>query len=327
MFATRTSPRAIFLVLVMCFLGSRPGYPQSTALLDTSKMPGNRMSSGGWMARCEASSLNSLVAWRFTDGIEPPAVNGIPGPSSVSEPLLGVCLDAAPPAAPRILAKDPCPQRVAGIAGPPRTFSCNETEDSVPAQLSALGKAGVKIAEAREEVLDILHSQNACTEWFETKEASAAATFQSLSFLLDRNGPRDIFESAREESIVIRRQPYVARATQDGGAHTAIIINANGAFYRPQGQLLKTGREAGPVHPEGTRLLTVGTYIGDTLPARIVTLLHEFGHIVNLLPEDADNLDGKSVRNTDEVLRHCRSEIESRAQQARQTARKQFGAF
>jgi hypothetical protein len=220
------------------------------------------------------------------------------------------------------LAESPCPQSVSRIAAIPRTFRCTEAEDTVPAELATLGKAGVKIARARAEVLALLRSQNACAEWFETKEPSPAATFQSLRFELDRHGPPDIFESKREELIVIMRQPYVARATQDGGAHTAITINANGAFYRPQGQVLKMGLETGPVQADGARLLTVGTYMGDTLPAQIVTLLHEFGHVIDLLPEDADNLDGRSARNTDEVLRHCRSEVESRAQQAKQSAKR-----
>ena len=249
-------------------------------------------------------------------------MNEISSHSNLAELLPGVCLDETLVVRPRALADNPCGQNVVGVSGVPRTFPCNEAEDTVPAELLALGKAGIRIARAREEVLEILRSQNACTEWFETKEASAAATFQSLSFLLDRHGPPDIFESTSEGSIVIRRQPYVARATQDGGAHTAITINANGAFYKPQGQVLKIGREAGPAQSEGTRLLTVGIYMGDTLPAQMVTLLHEFGHVVDLLPEDADNLDGKSVKNTDEVLRHCRSEVESRAQQAKQTAKR-----
>jgi hypothetical protein len=323
MFATRTSSRAIFLVLVICLIRSTPSFPQSAALLNASKMPGNRMSSGVWMAKCETSSVNSLAAWRFSDGIElPPPMNEVSGHRNVSAPPVGVCPDATLPARPPSIADDPCRQEVVGIASVPPTFPCNGTEDAISLELSALGKAGVKIARAREEVLHILRSPNACTEWFETKETSAAATFQSLHFLLDWHGPEDIFDSMGEESMVIRRQPYVARATQDGGAHTRITINANGAFYRPQGQLLKIGREAGPARSKGTGLLTVGTYIGDTLPAQIATLLHEFGHVIDLLPEDADNLDGKSVRNTDEVLRHCRSEIESRAQQAKQTAKR-----
>lgn len=328
MFATRTSSRATFVVLVICLIGSAPSFPQGAVLSNSSKIPGNRMSSDAWMAKCEPSSVNSLAAWRFTDGIEPPPpMIEISRHSNVSESFLGVCLDATPTARPRAMADNPCRQDVVEIDGPSRTFPCSQAEDTVPVELLALGKAGAKIAQAREEVLDLLRSQNACTEWFETKEPFPAATFQSLSFLLDRHGPPDIFESTSEGSIVIRRQPYVARATQDGGAHTAITINANGAFYRPQGQVLKIGRETGPVQSEGVRLLTVGTYMGDTLPAQMVTLLHEFGHVIDLLPEDADNLDSRSVKNTDEVLRHCRSEVESRAQQAKQTSKRQFAAF
>jgi len=109
------------------------------------------------------------------------------------------------------------------------------------------------------------------------------------------------------------RHPYVARATQDGGAHTAITINAYGAFYRTQGQVQKISQEGLPLQLDGTRVLTVGSYSGNTLPAQMITLLHEFGHIIDLLPEDADSLDGKSGRNTDEVLRHCRAEVEVRA--------------
>jgi hypothetical protein len=54
----------------------------------------------------------------------------------------------------------------------------------------------------------------------------------------------------------------------------------------------------------------------------MVTLLHEFGHIIDLLPEDADDLDGKSVRNTDEVMRHCRGEVQARSQLAKLTTAK-----
>jgi hypothetical protein len=188
------------------------------------------------------------------------------------------------------------------------------------AGLPGLGKAGVKIARARREVLDILRSGNACAEWFATKDTNPAETFRSLSFLLDKRGPQKILESEQPASSHVWRQPYVARATQDGGAHTAITINAYGAFYRTQGNVIKLAPEGGPFEAGGTRLLTVGSYQGDTLPAQMVTLLHEFGHIIDLLPEDADNLDGKSVRNTDEVLRHCRAEVQARTQQAKQAA-------
>jgi hypothetical protein len=56
----------------------------------------------------------------------------------------------------------------------------------------------------------------------------------------------------------------------------------------------------------------VGPYAGDTLHAQVLALLHEFGHIVDLLPTDEGDLDGKSERNTAEVLRFCRAEVESK---------------
>jgi hypothetical protein len=47
--------------------------------------------------------------------------------------------------------------------------------------------------------------------------------------------------------------------------------------------------------------------------AGTLALLHEFGHVINLLPLDFENEDGKSVENTAKVLRFCRAEIDSRA--------------
>ena len=327
MLAAYPISRVGFLALAIGLLGSTPTYPQSAAFFNTSRMPSNRMGSGAWLAKCEVSSLNSLPAWQHTDGIgSPPTIDGVAGDSNVTGPHEGVCLGATLSTPARALPDNPCGLKVTGGSGVPHAFPCNEPDDIVSGELSALGKAGLKIARAREEVLDILRSENACTEWFEAKEANPAATFQSLSFVLDRHGPQDIFESMNRESLVVRRQPYVAQATQDGGAHARITINVYGAFYRTQGNVLKTLPEGGPVHATGTRLLTVGSYRGDTLPAQVTTLLHEFGHIIDLLPEDADNLDGKSVRNTDEVLRHCRAEVEARAQQTKQTAKRQFVA-
>jgi hypothetical protein len=321
MLAARTISRAVFFVLAIYLIGCIPTYSQSAALLSTRRIPGNRTGSEAWHAKCEVSSTNSHAALRLFEGAEmSPAINET-GDSDVLAPPERVCLDAPLFGPTRPIADNPCRLHVTGNPGAPRFLPCNYDEDTVPAELLALGKAGLKIARAREEVLDILRSSNPCSEWFETKEATPAAIFQSITFLLDRHGPQDIFESMSKDSNLVRRQPYVARATQDGGAHTTIMINLNGAFYRPQGQLLKVGQESGPARTDRTRPLTVGNYGGDTLPAQVTTLLHELGHIIDLLPEDADNLDGKSVRNTDEVLRHCRAEVEGHVLQARRTAR------
>jgi hypothetical protein len=329
MSAARTISLAVLVVLSICLIGSAPVYSQNSTIFNTSEPPGSRTKSGAWLAKCSASSLDIFAGVHSSEVSEWPAGRNVtPGDFSVSRAPDVLCVESAPFATPRARADNPCPETAVGATGLPRvpgvlrTPACNDSADAVLPQLTALGKAGMKIARAREEVLGILRSENACSEWFATKDASPAVTFQSLDFVLDKHGPQEVVESGQAGSIVLWRQPYVARATQDGGPHTAITINAYGAFYRPQGNVLKVIEKGGPVRGDGTVLLTVGSYAGDTLPAQMVTLLHEYGHVIDLLPEDADNLDGKSVQNTNEVLRHCRAEVQVRSQQAKQQAKR-----
>ncbi len=329
MSAARYGFPAVLIVVAICLIASTPVRSQSSSIFNDSKPPGNSPKSGAWLAKCQALPMNWPAGRRFGDGTEgqasrdaTPADFTLPGATEI------FCAESAPLPTSRALANNPCPENVVGapglphIPGIPPIYDCGESRDTVSAELSSFGKAGAKIARAREEVLEILRSENTCSEWFATKDATPAATFRSLSFVLDKNGAHEILESAQPDSLILWRQPYVASATQDGGAHTAITINAHGAFYQSQGNVLKVSKEGGPLQSDGARLLTVGSYRGDTLPAQMVTLLHEFGHIIDLLPEDADNLDGKSVRNTDTVLRHCRAEVEARAEQAKQTAKR-----
>lgn len=313
MLAAGTSSRTLFLAVAFCFIGSTSTYPQEAAFFSGSKIHNHRTNSGTWPAKCGPSSTNTFAASVLDYRREWPAIaDGVAGDPNVTTPDAS-CVEPAFSAPPRTLADNPCSQNVTRFPDISGSFTCNELPDAVPAELSALGKPGLTIARAREKVLEILRSENACTEWFEAKDASPAVTFQSLNFSLDQNGQHNIFESKESESRFMLRQPYVARATQDGGAHTAITINAHGAFYRTQGQVQKISQEGLSLQLDGRRVLTVGSYSGNTLPAQMVTLLHEFGHIIDLLPEDADSLDGKSGRNTDEVLRHCRAEVEVRA--------------
>jgi hypothetical protein len=324
MLAARTNSSAVFLVLALCLIYSPNTCSQSTTFLHASKSPNGRTSSGAWPAKCQASPIYAPGRELLGNGIEWPGVEtALPGDSSLPSAREVLCEGPAVASPSRTSADDPCTgnvTQVLDVHGIFRSSACHEPEDAAVAELSGLGRAGVKIARARQEVLDILGSGNACAEWFATKDPNPAETFRSLSFLLDKRGQQKILESEQPAASRLWRQPYVARATQDGGAHTAITINAYGAFYRTQGNVVRVAPEGGPFEADGTRLLTVGSYQGDTLPARMVTLLHEFGHIIDLLPEDADNLDGKSVRNTDEVLRHCRAEVQARTQQAKQTA-------
>ena len=198
------------------------------------------------------------------------------------------------------------------LASLPRA-GCEGPNDPVQAHLIALGKAGLKISLARERVLEILQSGNACRAWFEAKDSNAAATFRTLSFVLDPHGEEYVLESRDIGPMNIFRDPYVAKVIQGDGPYATVTLNTKGAFFSEMARVVEVHKNGGPLSFRGTHLLRVGPYGGDTLPARVITLLHEFGHVLDLLPTDLDDLDGKSSRNTNEVLRSCSAEVESLA--------------
>jgi hypothetical protein len=201
----------------------------------------------------------------------------------------------------------------------PRT-DCGLRGDPVPANLEAIGKEGRKISRAREKVLEILDGENACTAWYREKDSNPAATFRTLSFAVDRKGEDLVRESREPGSFILFRNPYVAKVFQADGPYATVTINANGAFFSSMARVVEVSKEGGPFNTRVPRVLHVGPYTGDTLPAQVITLLHEFGHVVDLLPTDEGDQDGKSVHNTDIVLHYCRPEIESRVRQNALTA-------
>jgi hypothetical protein len=186
---------------------------------------------------------------------------------------------------------------------------CHDGRDLVQANLDAMGKAGQKISRARDKVLEILGTENSCSAWFGEKDSNSAATFRTLRFELDRHGEELIRESRDRGPLYIFRSPYVARVIQGDGPHSTITINLKGAFFTTMARVVEVSKEGGPPNLRGARQLHVGPFDGDTLPAQVVTLLHELGHVLEILPSDQDNVEGKSVQNTYEVLRHCGAEI------------------
>jgi hypothetical protein len=198
-------------------------------------------------------------------------------------------------------------------ASSPAQTGCNAPRDLVQEELGSLGKPGQKILRARERVLEILQTENACSAWFREKDSNPAATFRTLSFTVDRKGEDFVLESRNPGDLNIFRNPYVARVFQGDGSYATITINLRGAFFSPQARAVEVQKEGGPWSLHGTRVLGVGPYAGDSMHAQILALLHEFGHLVDLLPTDEGDQDGKSVRNTNEVLRFCRAEVESKA--------------
>jgi len=190
---------------------------------------------------------------------------------------------------------------------------CHAPRDLVQEELASMGKPGQKILRARERVLEILQTENACSAWFREKDSTPANTFRTLRFAVDRKGEEFILESGNPGDMTIFRNPYVARVFQGDGSYATITINLKGAFFSPMATVIEIQKEGRPWSLRGARVLGVGPYAGDSLHAQILALLHEFGHLVDLLPTDERDQDGKSVQNTGEVLRFCRAEVQSKA--------------
>jgi hypothetical protein len=319
MFSAHSRLATVFFVSLASFFAASASHAQTRAEYASTEASNIRSDSQPLRENC-AFHLASSPTWaHFAIDTESRAWAKESGEGRKLSAAPGIpCADAnfTPPAEPALRSANVFRS---GVASP---IGISRPADAIALQLTSLGKLGVPLARARAEVLAILESDNACTEWLAAKDPTPADTFRSLTFSIDRDGQEKVFESNAGDALRYYRQPYVARATQDGGANTGITVNANGAFYREQGTVELLREDGGPLRMDGARLLTVGAYLGSTLEAQMVTLLHEFGHVIDLLPEDADNLDGRSVRNTDEVLRHCRPEIDTRSKSVRQSAKR-----
>lgn len=190
---------------------------------------------------------------------------------------------------------------------------CSASSDIVRDDLNTMGKQGQSILRARDKVLEILQAQNACTDWYRTKSSDPVAVFRTLTFSVDRNGDGFVRITPETEGVEMIRNPYVASVEQDGGANSTVTINANGAFFYPAANVVEDRFKGGPVDFHGARAIAVGPYRGGSFRAQVLVLLHEFGHVIDLLPEDRDDRDGRSRQNTLDVLHACRAEVESKA--------------
>jgi hypothetical protein len=186
-------------------------------------------------------------------------------------------------------------------------------EDPVLEELMAMGERGPIIERAREEVVEILQGHNGCAAWFAQAEPDAARKFRSLRYTIDEGGPQYTLKTQNAAGGWLYQQPYVASSIEDASAGSTITINGKGAFFQVRSGVRIVPKDGGPRGLSAPRLQQIGLYIGGTLGARVTTLLHEFSHVVGLLPADGDSVYGPelSTQNTQIVLRHCRAEVEA----------------
>lgn len=189
----------------------------------------------------------------------------------------------------------------------------NHDKDRVSLELSAIGKQGDTIARAREQVLEILQNGNGCTVWFQEADPGMTEVFRSLHFELEMKGPSYVYGKRDNKRGQLFKHPWAARSIEKGGRDSTIQLNANGPFFNQISRIMQLDPAGLFMLPSGSLTLTISGYNGDTPKAQITILLHELGHIIGRLPEDDDSWDGRSSRNTSEVLRHCKTEIDSAA--------------
>ena len=186
------------------------------------------------------------------------------------------------------------------------------TRDPIREQLLAMGKPGLTVAKARDHVLEILQPQNSCSAWFQDVDQNAASHFASLKFVIE-NGPREVLSWRSPSGEMLFKHPYAAMTLENARGNYFVVLNAKGAFFVRAAVVLRQENEGSFFRTAGSRYLLVGSYVGDTLAAQITILLHELGHVVGRLPDDFDESTGQSGRNTAEVLRYCRKQIDTAA--------------
>lgn len=194
----------------------------------------------------------------------------------------------------------------------PDALSARIAEDPVETELAAMGADGMLIAGARQQVLEILREGDSCSGWFAGGEPNPAVKFASLHFKFDAAGTSLSLGDFTSGGLSFT-QPYVARAQEGVGPGSTITLNAHGAFFQQRAGTMYPSSRNVPHFRPAISTLHVGDYQGGSLKAQVTTLLHEYAHIIGLIPVDTGRPDGAqlSTQNTEIVLRHCRKQVDA----------------
>jgi hypothetical protein len=297
MFSAHSGMRAAAVAVFGLLFSCSTVLPQTTNSVARDRVP-------IFLLRSAAKAVAPNCSNATTDASIPPLDAAITTPdASASDVPVTPCVMPAP--VPDEPETNNCQHAVIAAA------ACKNYEELLQADLLTLGKSGQRIARAREKVLEILSEPNSCADWYRTADSNPVQTFRTLNFEIDRKGTSFISEVRVNSNDFVLFNPYVARVIQEGGEYQTITLNAEGAFFQPQATIIEQPKGGGPVQLRGSHRLGVGPYLGGSLQAQVVTLLHELGHLVGLLSRDEGDVNGKSVQNTEEMLRYCRSEIEA----------------
>lgn len=196
------------------------------------------------------------------------------------------------------------------LLGPRPASSQASAENGEAAKQRKSTKNEVTLQHARERVDSILREENGCSAWFRETDPHAASVFESLHIEIAQKSREYVQHMVDAKGANTYKHPWGARSNQLAGPGSFVEVNPQGPFFVSSLPVVESSF-GGPslISYSRYRNLTVGGFHGDSLEAQMTILLHELAHVIGRIPVDDDSWDGRSTRNTEEVLRNCRSEI------------------
>lgn len=198
----------------------------------------------------------------------------------------------------------------------PASAARPKRKEHVPGESGDLLEREEELRNARREVLAILQTDNGCSAWFKETDPDVTETFLSLRLEVVSEEMTYVQRAYDDRGGVLFKHPWAARTYELAGRDALIEFNLNGPFFLSSLPVVDASRTGSAGRYRGIHKLTIGSFRGDSLAAQMTTLLHELAHIIGRLPVDDDSWDGRSQRNTLEVLRNCKAEIRAAARAA-----------
>ena len=154
-------------------------------------------------------------------------------------------------------------------------------------------------------VKSVLVSAGDCAKFFGSAKVDALTRFDHTDFVTV-NGP-DRQSWTLVSNVPTQVPPYVWDAQVQPGAGGFVQLNRNGGFYQQTVRNVLAGGGYGSNLPTGT--IRAGDFIGGSLEYQITNVLHELGHLLDLLPSDKSGGPGASNANTNLILSKCKDAI------------------
>jgi RHS repeat-associated protein len=282
---------------------------QDNQSADTGRGHGPDSNNGDWTPEPQSDCANAVNAGGggvTVDGVDITGINGLLGSGE---------------------ANATCPNGNCGIFNQPQTgangsqyliwpgvdgytyinsLNGDEVDNSDELGLPEEDPFAARIETAQSAVIAILGGKGPCADFFSKGPREPVAAFAG-THVTTYNGPNyyDTHLDANGNPIGYLENAFT-KPVPFGGI---IELNQNGAFFQANVYAFKPSPG---VRPPPAAAMS-GSYGGDTLAARVSIMLHEFAHILNLIPPDsspvASEAGVKSGANTATIEKNCATAI------------------